>query len=284
MAESGARLPNFLFLGPDKSGSTWLHAALSRHPNVYLTDAKDLFFFERYFDRGLDWYAAQFRKAGPQHEVVGEICPRYLYARRAPERIHRSLPDVRLMICAREPTRRAYSSYLYLRRQGKRLGSFSQALDSTPALVKRARYATLLRPYLERFGAERIYVGVFDDLQQDPQRFLDGITTWLGLAPVRLPSELLEPKLPARRARSRRLARTASRGAKRARARGLTITVAKVKNSAAAQRLFYRPLADERPRITAADAARIRAALDPEIRELERTFGLELRRRWGWAT
>lgn len=126
------RLPNFVFLGPDKSGSTWLHAALSRHPLVYLTPGKDLHFFDRYFDRGLDWYAAQFRGAEQHHEIVGEIGTRYLYARRVPLRIHQTLPDARLMVCVRDPVKRAFSSYLYLRRQGQDLGTFAEALDSTP--------------------------------------------------------------------------------------------------------------------------------------------------------
>ena len=66
---------NFLHVGPGKSGSTWLHEVLIRHPEVYLTKAKDLYFFSRYYDRGLPWYEAQFRAARPEHKIVGEICP-----------------------------------------------------------------------------------------------------------------------------------------------------------------------------------------------------------------
>jgi hypothetical protein len=48
------RLPNFLHIGPGKSGSSWLHETLALHPEVYLSEAKDLYFFSRYYDRGLD--------------------------------------------------------------------------------------------------------------------------------------------------------------------------------------------------------------------------------------
>ena len=72
------RLPNFLHIGPGKSGSSWLHETLTLHPEVYLSEAKDLYFFSRYYDRGLDWYRKQFRPARPSHRVVGEVCPDYL--------------------------------------------------------------------------------------------------------------------------------------------------------------------------------------------------------------
>ena len=71
------RLPNFIYLGPEKSGTSWLHGTLSRHPQVYLTPAKDLFFFNRFYDRGLDWYREQFAAADSE-PVVGEIAHRYL--------------------------------------------------------------------------------------------------------------------------------------------------------------------------------------------------------------
>ena len=79
-------LPNFLHVGPSKSGSTWLHEVLIGHPEVYLTQAKDLYFFNRYYDRGPGWYRAQFRSAQREHKIIGEVCPDYLSCAEAPER------------------------------------------------------------------------------------------------------------------------------------------------------------------------------------------------------
>ena len=78
------RLPNFLYVGPDKAGSSWLHEVLLKHPDVYLTPAKDLYFFDRYYDRGSSWYAAQFRDAR-QEKIVGEVCQDYLFHPEAAE-------------------------------------------------------------------------------------------------------------------------------------------------------------------------------------------------------
>ena len=71
-------LPNFLHLGPSKSGTTWLYQVLAAHPEVFLCPAKDLHFFNRCYDRGLDWYRAQFRGAGQRHKVIGAMVRDFL--------------------------------------------------------------------------------------------------------------------------------------------------------------------------------------------------------------
>ncbi len=98
-----SRLPNFLYVGPDKAGSSWLHEVLLKHPDVYLTPAKDLYFFDRYYDRGTDWYAAQFRDAGDQR-IVGEVCQDYLFHPDAAARIDETLGPVKVMVSLRDPS------------------------------------------------------------------------------------------------------------------------------------------------------------------------------------
>jgi len=100
-------LPNFLHLGPSKSGSTWLHEVLISHPEIYFTGAKDLYFFSRCYDRGLSWYSAQFRDARPEHKIIGEFSPDYLACPAGPERIAGSgdrIGDRRLAFHRRHPT------------------------------------------------------------------------------------------------------------------------------------------------------------------------------------
>ncbi len=76
--------PNFLHLGPGKAGSTWLLEVL---PGALrsITEAKDLYFFSRYYDRG-GRYEGQFADANGS-PVIGEMCPDYLAAPEAAARI-----------------------------------------------------------------------------------------------------------------------------------------------------------------------------------------------------
>ncbi len=63
--------PNFMYIGPDKAGSSWLHEVLLIHPQVYMPVAKDLYFFDRYYDRGMSWYLSQFEGAG--HSIASSV-------------------------------------------------------------------------------------------------------------------------------------------------------------------------------------------------------------------
>jgi len=197
-------LPNFLHIGPSKSGSTWLHEVLILHPEIYLSQAKDLYFFSRYYDRGPGWYRSQFRDVQKEHKIIGEFSPDYLACAEAAERIRDCLgPGIRLMVTLREPASRAFSSYLYLQKHGLAAPTFRQTALSRPDLLDHGRYATNLRRYLSYFGRKSLLLSLFDDLEADPQAFLDGVTTWLGVARRPVSPELLEARLPARRGGSR---------------------------------------------------------------------------------
>lgn len=275
-----ATLPNFLYVGPDKAGSTWLADVLDAHPDVCVAAAKDTYFFTDGYDHGLAWYAGQFR-GGRGARVVAEVCHDYLFSADACRRIARHLPDVRLMLCLRKPSDRAFSAYLHACKHGLYRGSFEQAIRDVDVLVDHGRYATYLRPYLAAFGRDRIYVGVFDALRSDPQRFSDQLFEWLGIEALTLPPRLLRPRLAAAAPRSVRLARWTKAGARRARARGLARLVGVVKRSPGIQRALYRPYAADRPQ---ADEATLRAVdrlLVDEVVAVDELLGLDLADRWG---
>lgn len=276
-----SRLPNFLYVGPDKAGSSWLHEVLLKHPDAYLTPAKDLYFFDRYYDRGLDWYSAQFREAGDQ-AVVGEVCQDYLFHPEAAARIHETLGPIKVMVSLRDPVERAWSSYLYMRKHGLGPDTFGEALRTWPELLDHGRYATGLDRFLELFPREMIHVALFDDLTADPQAFLDGVTDFLDLDRQPLAPKDLAARLPAARARSVLLASAARRSADWVREHDGATLVGKVKRSPVVQRALYRPIDRGAVRPAPDDVITVRNALGPEIDSLESTFGLELRETWGW--
>ena len=275
-------LPNFLFIGPDKSGSTWLQARLSTHPQVYLPAAKDTYFFDAQFDRGLAWYEAHFAAATPQQVVVGEICHDYLFSVAAAGRIAEIIPSAKLMVCLREPVERAFSAYLNMLRNGWQLGSFAEAIESHPGIVDNSRYAKHLQAYFDRFPAEQIVITWFDDLAEDPQRFLDQVTDALGVDRQPLSEGEKAPARAAGQARAAWAARTVKRGAIIARQMGMTDLIGRIKSSDRVQRTLYRPLTGSPPALDEADTAQVQALLEEDVRSLERLLGADLRARWGW--
>lgn len=276
-----ARLPNFLYIGPDKAGSTWLHEVLIEHPDIYLSPAKDLYFFDRYYERGEAWYAAQFADAGGQC-IVGEICQDYLADPDAPDRIHETLGAPHVMVTLRDPVRRAFSSYLYMRKHGEGPSSFGEALRAEPRLIEHGRYGAQLKRFRRFIPAHNVHVAVFDDLKSDPQAFVDEVLTWLDVGPMVLTDEQLSARLPASRARVLSVAWAVRRAANVARRFDQARLVGRVKRSPTVHRMLYAPWGNKAPEIEEADADWIKERLRHDVRGLDAEYGLDLERRWGW--
>ncbi len=276
------RLPNFLYIGPDKAGSSWLHEMLLQHPQVYLTPAKDLYYFDRYYDRGTPWYADQFRDARDE-PVVGEVCQDYLFHPEAAKRIAETLESPRMMVSLRDPVERAWSSWLYARKHGMWPDDFGAALRSVDELLGHSRYASGLDRFGEHFDRELFHVAVFDDLAADPQAFLDATTDFLGVDRMPLAPEDLAARLPAASARSVRAANLARRAADWVREHDGARVVGAVKRSKLVHSVLYRPIdkAEVRPDPAAVDY--IREQLDDEVTRIETDYGVAVKERWGWA-
>jgi hypothetical protein len=275
-------LPNYLFLGPDKSGSTWLQARLSAHPQVFLPAAKDTYFFGAEYGRGLPWYEAHFTGARAEHAIVGEICHDYLFDAAAADRIRDLIPKARLMVCLREPVERAFSAYLNLRRNGWDIGTFAEATTSHPELLDHSRYAKHLSTYLERFDVDQVLITWFDELAANPQAFFNTVTDALDISRQDLKASELAPARAAAEARSDSAARAAKRGAIMARQMGMTSLIGRIKSSERVQRVLYRPVTGSTPTLDALETERVRGLLEGDVRQLERLLGTDLHARWGW--
>ena len=160
------RLPNFIYLGPEKSGTSWLHGTLSRHPQVYLTPARTCSSSTGSTTAGSTGTGSSSPTADSQ-PVVGEIAHRYLTEPTALERMRRDLGEIKLMTTVRDPVDRAWSGYLYYRKHGVYSGSFRDALADKEQLLNSGRYATAIGRVLQHFPKDALHVAVFDDLALD---------------------------------------------------------------------------------------------------------------------
>jgi hypothetical protein len=276
-------LPNFLFIGPDKAGSTWLFRALKKHKSVYLPYAKELFFFDRFYEKGWSWYFDFFKDAGTAHQIIGEICHDYLFSRPACERIARDIPSAKLMVCLREPSQRAFSSYLYMIKQGRVSTDFETALQQVDELIDHGYYAKHLEKYLQQFPREQIYVAIFDDLAVNPQQFFDDICKFLGIEQIPLPEDLKEKALTAAKPRSRILAGVARRIGWQVRSLGMPGVVNRIKLSPLLNRVLYDVYSHrDKPKMSPATLNHLRTVFYSEIQRLDSRLGLDLCNRWGY--
>ena len=89
--------PDFIIVGAQKCGTTYLHKFLCEHTDIFCPREKELNFFDWNFARGISWYEQQFKLA-PKGAICGEASPYYIAHPHALQRIKQYVPDVKLVM------------------------------------------------------------------------------------------------------------------------------------------------------------------------------------------
>jgi len=270
--------PDFLFIGPDKTGSSWLNYVLSQHPACYVPPAKDIWFFDRYYDRGMDWYLSFFEDAPDDAKAVGELSHDYMFSPDAAQRIANDLPEVRLITCLRDPVERTFSQYLYLKRSGVTKLPFQDALEEYPRLIDNSLYYKHLSRYFDLFPRERIKVLWFSNLREDSEEFAREVFDFLEVSMVEH-IDYERRVRPAGEARNFYLAKVLKWAGLLVRRLGLVNLQGRIKNSRLVNRIFYRPFSgSDKPELDNETERRLRAEFDEDIRSLEELLEVDLGR------
>jgi hypothetical protein len=181
---------DFIGLGAQKSGTSWVYACLCDHKEV-CAPVKELHFFSRQrFDNGRGWYENHFSKCGDK--VKGEFSTSYLYSKETPQRIKSLYPEVRLIAILRNPVDRAISQYKNALKGGhiKSDLSFEAYMTKDASVVGQGLYHEQLERYLQYFPREQILVLIYEDIKKDPQAFISKIFKHIGVDDTFVPSML----------------------------------------------------------------------------------------------
>ena len=177
-------LPSFFIIGPPRTGTSWLHAVLS-HRAWLSHPTKETRFFDKYFDRGIHWYRWHYRRAG-DGRPVGEVAPTYFASEEARERIARLIPHAKIVCTFRNPSDRVVSLYRLKQAYGLTRWSLEDALRRDPELLESSRYAKHLMEWRRVFGESQVMATVHDDIETDPQQYLDRLLDFLEMPRLRL--------------------------------------------------------------------------------------------------
>jgi hypothetical protein len=203
------RGPDFVGVGVQKSGTTWVADVLAQHPGVLLR-RKEISFFVRYFHRGWDWYESFF--ADKQGRMAGELSVNHLYSPR-PDMTHREFypawnprrrlyfwrrypsardelaaryPDLRVFAVFRDPVERAWSHYSMWKarreRNGKRVVPFERMFADDGRWVRtQGLYGHWLEHWRERFPGFGVFL--YDDIVNDPKTLARELYRFVGVDP-----------------------------------------------------------------------------------------------------
>jgi len=272
------RLPDFIHIGPPRTGTTWIQEALYGH--VCLPAEKETLFFELRYERGMQWYVDFFKDAAPELRC-GEIAPSYFANAVARERIQHDIPNCKIICTLRDPATRLYSQYRFLRR-GRTL---KRSIDFNRYWVSLVHwgsdlcgYATQLRRWQDAFGPDHVLPLFYEDLMSDPQTYLNKICDFVGTPRVPLEkSPVSDVKVLSvwSGVRSNPVSGLAVGSIQWLAQHGGSSLVARTKESRLGQRIRLLLVEDYEP-LSPSAADEIRHVMLPETEELERLTGRDL--------
>ncbi len=198
-------MPEFFVVGHHKCGTTALWEMLRRHPQIYMPEVKETWYFSPELRSAtkrppgsprkrppqpgrpetLEQYLSLFENAGPDQRV-GENSPAYLMLTLAASRIAEAQPDARIIAILREPasflrsfhlqclrnhieTEKDFGKAISLedaRREGKRIPRHSSRPHEL-LYSNHVKYVQQLQSYEAVFPREQILVLIYEDFRQD---------------------------------------------------------------------------------------------------------------------
>lgn len=180
-------LPNFIVIGAGKAGTTSLWGYLREHPQIFMSDPKELNFFttEHNWHRGLEWYESHFEEAGDAR-AIGEVTGSYAnwpnFAG-VPERMVEVLPDARLIYVIRNPVERIVSAFKYMSLRGDEDKPMDEAIRTNPMYLSVSSYATQIEQYLKVYPSDRLHVVVSEDMRDDREATIKKVFEFLEVDP-----------------------------------------------------------------------------------------------------
>ena len=183
--------PFVLSMGPQRAGTSWLDRYLRSRGDVCLpSEVKEIFYFDRHYHRGAEFYKGHF-KLKPQHRLVMEVSTTSFDAADAPRHVFETFGEGVTFICPlRDPVARSYSLYLHYKRYGMVSGSLRKACLETPQIIESSRYADHLEQWYERYDPKAIAILFQEDLEADQEAYIKRVCSILNLPMMDVPTDV----------------------------------------------------------------------------------------------
>jgi Sulfotransferase domain len=205
VAISRPAVPDVIIGGAPRSGTTFLCHLLLKHPDVYVAqpiapEPKVCLTPHPQGNPGLLERYAQFFANTPVGKLRVEKTTNYFENEAARERLAGLLDDVRFVFILREPVARAYSNWLWSRKNGLETLSFEEAIrleGNRPSpfpperehvrpfdYMIRGRYGTFAENWLKSFGNHRVGFFLFEHALEEPEAFVARFQAYLEIEPL----------------------------------------------------------------------------------------------------
>ncbi|CAG7786790.1 unnamed protein product [Allacma fusca] len=210
--------PQFLVIGPQKTGTTALYTFLTMHPAISSnkpspeTFEEVQFFNGKNYYRGLDWYMKFFATENAtltnqttnnnvensRKAVLFEKSATYFDNELVPRRAHTLLPRAKIVTILISPAKRAYSWYQHMRAHNDPVAvnfTFFEVLtasNTSPRSLRElrnrclipGRYAQHLERWLSYYPSQQLLILDGEELRNDPVSVMNRFQHFLQITPA----------------------------------------------------------------------------------------------------
>jgi len=176
---------NFLGIGAQKAGTTWLYEMLNYHADISFPAGKEVHFWNRQ-QREINWYNSLFVNA----KITGDITPAYGFLTiDIIKEIYSHCPEVRLIYLIRNPIHRAWSSALMALDRAEMM--IEEASDqwfidhfNSQGSLQRGDYETCIKNWLQVFPSQQLLILRFEEINNNPKQLLIKCCRHLNIDPA----------------------------------------------------------------------------------------------------
>ena len=193
--------PNFFIVGAPKSGTTNMSYYLMQHPQVFMPENLEPYYFARLdipqnhkrdIIRDEEKYLNLFKNA-KNCKAIGESSPVYLSCPHAALEIKNRFPNSKIIISIRNPIEIAYSEYFSLKFMGfDENTSFNELLDVSEeqltrnefhidSLLEAGFYSKQIKRFQKIFPKNQIKIIIFEEYIKNTVPTVDSILSFLGI-------------------------------------------------------------------------------------------------------
>lgn len=183
-------LPNFIGIGVMKSATTWISQCLREHPQIFMSEIKEIHFFSHKYENGLDWYLQHFQKA-ENHTAIGEFSVSYFDNSLYIDRINSDLGNIKILINLRDPISRFISHLKHLYRVENidkdllknriDMEFFDYITQKFPSLLQKGLYFDMIMACEKKFSSKNIMITTKEDIDENPKAVLSSIYKFLNV-------------------------------------------------------------------------------------------------------
>jgi hypothetical protein len=175
-------LPNTIYAGIQRTGSTWLYQYLRDHPQVFVPYIKEVHYFDRNYYKGLEWYTKFFKES--KGELVSiDITPNYFHDLSIPGKIKEVIPDCKIIIVLRNPVDFIFSSYKKHRQMLLVKEDFSEIINDQ-SYLNQAFFFNKMKAYLDAFPLDRLHIDYYENFLFDKEKFISNVTSFLEIKKI----------------------------------------------------------------------------------------------------